>query len=107
MISIIPEGFNDFACKGGSCRHTCCQVWEIDIDEDTAEYYRQLPGKLGDDLRRSMVREDGTWHFRLNPQGYCHLLDPDGLCRVIKELGDLPVRQSRGRGCGIQADLRA
>ena len=47
MISIIPEGFNDFACKGGSCRHTCCQVWEIDIDEDTAEYYRQLPGKLG------------------------------------------------------------
>lgn len=88
MISIIPEGFNDFACKGGSCRHTCCQVWEIDIDEDTAEYYRQLPGKLGDNLRRSMVREDGTWHFRLNPQGYCHLLDPDGLCRVIKELGE-------------------
>ena len=85
MISIIPEGFNDFSCKGGACRHTCCQVWEIDIDEDTAAYYSQLPGKLGDDLRRAMVREkDGTWHFRLNPEGYCYLLDPDGLCRVIK-----------------------
>ena len=47
MISIIPEGFNDFCCKGGACRHTCCQVWEIDIDADTAEYYQQLPGKLG------------------------------------------------------------
>lgn len=57
MISIIPEGFNDFSCKGGACRHTCCQVWEIDIDEDTAAYYSQLPGKLGDDLRRAMVRE--------------------------------------------------
>lgn len=89
MISIIPEGFNDFSCKGGDCRHTCCQVWEIDIDEDTAEYYRQLPGKLGDDLRQAMVREkDGTWHFRLNPEGYCYLLDPDGLCRVIRELGE-------------------
>lgn len=89
MISIIPEGFNDFSCKGGACRHTCCQVWEIDIDEDTAAYYSQLPGKLGDDLRRAMVREkDGTWHFRLNPEGYCYLLDPDGLCRVIKEQGE-------------------
>lgn len=88
MISIIPEGFNDFCCKGGDCRHTCCQVWGIDIDEDTADYYQHLPGKLGNDLRQAMVKEGDTWHFRLDPQGFCYLLDPDGLCRVIKELGE-------------------
>lgn len=88
MISIIPEGFNDFCCKGGACRHTCCQVWEIDIDADTAEYYQQLPGKLGQDLRRAMVKEGDTWHFQLDSREYCYLLDPDGLCRVIKELGE-------------------
>ena len=88
MISIIPEEFNEFCCKGGDCRHTCCQVWEIDIDEDTADYYQHLPGKLGNDLRQAMVKEGDTWHFRLDPQGFCYLLDPDGLCRVIKELGE-------------------
>lgn len=33
MISLIPDGFNDFHCKGGACKHTCCQVWIIDIDD--------------------------------------------------------------------------
>ncbi|WP_288935150.1 flagellin lysine-N-methylase [uncultured Acidaminococcus sp.] len=89
MISIIPEGFNDFHCKAGSCRHTCCQTWEIDIDEDTADLYRSQPGPLGDDLRASLeTGEDGVTHIRLNEKGFCPLLDQDGLCRVIKELGD-------------------
>ena len=72
MISIIPEGFNDFHCKAGSCRHTCCQTWEIDIDEDTADLYRSQPGPLGDDLRASLeTGEDGVTHIRLNEKGFC------------------------------------
>lgn len=47
MISILPQGFNDFHCKAGACRHTCCQKWEIDIDDDTADYYRGLKTPLG------------------------------------------------------------
>lgn len=88
MISLIPDGFNDFHCKGGSCQHTCCQVWIIDIDEDTADYYQHLEGPLGDKLRASMEKSDEGWHFKLNDRGFCPLLEPDGLCRVVKELGD-------------------
>lgn len=88
MISLIPDGFNDFHCKGGSCKHTCCQVWIIDIDDDTADYYQHLEGPLGDKLRASMERSDEGWHFKLNEKGFCPLLEPDGLCRVVKELGD-------------------
>lgn len=89
MISIIPDGFNAFRCKGGACRHTCCQVWEIDIDPDTADRYLHLSGKLGEEMKQAMARSaDGTWYFKLNAQGYCHFLDPDGLCRVYKELGE-------------------
>lgn len=88
MISILPEFFNDFHCKADQCAHTCCQVWEIDIDEDTADYYQHLEGPLGDKIRSSMVRDGDTWHFTLNEQGYCHLLDEHGLCTIIKELGE-------------------
>ncbi len=89
MRSIIPDGFTTFCCKGGACRHTCCQVWEIDIDPDTAVYYQSLPGKLGKELQQAMAQSaDGTWYFTLNEKGYCHFLEKDGLCRVIKELGE-------------------
>ncbi len=88
MISILPEFFNDFHCKADHCAHTCCQVWEIDIDEDTADYYQHLEGPLGDKIRSSMVKEGDTWHFTLNDKGYCHLLDEHGLCTIIKELGE-------------------
>lgn len=88
MISLIPDGFNDFHCKGGACRHTCCQVWIIDIDDDTADYYQHLEGPLGDKLRSSMEKNGEGWHFKLNDRGFCPLLEPDGLCQVVKELGD-------------------
>jgi len=88
MISILPEFFNDFHCKADQCSHTCCQVWEIDIDEDTADYYGSLPGPLGEKIRRSMAKDGDTWHFTLNERGYCHLLDDKGLCTIIKELGE-------------------
>ncbi len=89
MRSIIPDGFTVFCCKGGACHHTCCQIWEIDIDPDTAAYYLSLPGKLGRTMQQAMAQNaDGTWYFTLNEKGYCHFLDADGLCHVIKELGE-------------------
>ena len=88
MISILPEFFNEFHCKAGQCAHTCCQVWEIDIDADTAEYYQSLQGPLGERIRQAMVEEGDTWHFGLNEKGFCPLLDKAGLCTIIKELGE-------------------
>ena len=88
MITIFPTFFPSFACKADKCRHTCCQKWEIDIDEDTAETYRHTPGPLGDELRAWITTGDeGSACFRLNHQGYCHFLNEKGLCRLILEMG--------------------
>ena len=83
MISIIPEDFNEFRCKAGACRHTCCQKWEIDIDSDTAAYYRSLPGPLGERLRAAIEENEEGCCFRLNPEGYCFFLRRDGLCEIV------------------------
>ena len=61
MKLIAPEGYTDFACTAGQCRHTCCAGWEIDIDPATQAAYRAMPGKMGDRLRQSIDwAEDGV-----------------------------------------------
>ena len=88
MISILPQGFNDFHCKAGACRHTCCQKWEIDIDDDTADYYRGLKTPLGKKIQDHMEKGPDGWHFKLTDKGFCALLRTDGLCEVITALGE-------------------
>ena len=88
-LTIFPTFFPDFRCKAGACRHTCCQTWEIDIDEDTKDYYQTLKSPLCQELRQWMgTSEDGSTCFRLNEKGYCHFLNKAGLCRLVLELGE-------------------
>lgn len=39
MLSIYPVFFPCFKCKADACSHTCCQIWEIDIDPDSEARY--------------------------------------------------------------------
>ena len=87
MKLIAPEGYTDFACTAGQCRHTCCAGWEIDIDPATQAAYRAMPGKMGDRLRQSIDwTEDGA-SFHLTENERCPMLRDDGLCDVICKLG--------------------
>ena len=63
---IYPDFYEKFECKADMCFHTCCRGWEIDIDDDTAEFYKSLEGKIGDKLRlaANLEPEDGSQpHF--------------------------------------------
>lgn len=88
IITIWPDFAADFACKAGGCRHTCCRGWEIDVDSDTAQWYRSLDGPLGDELRRKIRCDDGTYSFRLTADERCPFLRSDGLCRLVLGLGE-------------------
>ncbi|WP_456155775.1 flagellin lysine-N-methylase [Veillonella sp.] len=89
MISLYPTFYHTFQCKANNCRHTCCQKWTIDIDEDTAARYNILPTQLGKDLRNFITIDEEGAHFIFNDeQPMCPLLQEDGLCRVVLELGE-------------------
>ena len=88
MSAWYPDFYPRFRCKAGACRHSCCRGWEIDVDEDSAAYYRALPGLLGEDLRRALREDAEGCHFALDEEERCPFLLPDGLCRVIAELGE-------------------
>ena len=88
MRVTVPDYYEDFRCLAGACPHTCCEKWEVVIDEDTAALYQTVPGPLGDKLRFALKRdEDGDLCFPLNG-GRCPFLDGENLCEIHKTLGE-------------------
>ena len=84
----VPFYYDQFHCITSECKDNCCVGgWEIDIDDDTYNYYMSLDGELGDRIRESITKsEDGSNCFKL-VDGHCGLLDKCGLCTIHKELG--------------------
>lgn len=58
----------------------------MDVDAQSAAYYRTLPGSLGDRLRQVLHdTDDGT--IMAIENGRCPMWRQDGLCRIQAELG--------------------
>ena len=89
MISLYPTIYHTFQCKADRCENTCCQLWTIDIDETTAERYHTMTGPLGERLRQAITVDDEGSHFVFSKeQPMCPLLNENGLCKVVLELGE-------------------
>jgi len=82
-----PQYSEEFHCIGKRCRHNCCIGWEIDIDEETREYYRGVGGKLQKRLSLA-IDDEGTPHFRLGRKERCPFLNRRNLCDIILTLGE-------------------
>lgn len=86
--SFIPDYFPEFSCIAGECRHNCCIGWEIDVDPDTREYYRTVPGEIGARLAENIVDNGETSFFRMGEDERCPFLNRDNLCDLILTLGE-------------------
>lgn len=85
----VPYYYDEFQCTAGECKDNCCVGgWEIDIDEETYEYYCNMQGEIGQKLRDNIIKNDaGEYCFKL-VDGCCPMLTKEGLCLVHKELGE-------------------
>jgi len=88
MKNVFPDYYSDFSCIAGECRHSCCIGWEIDIDDDTAEYYRTIGGELGKRLAENIEDDGDSAHFILGEGDRCPFLNCEGLCDIYRELGE-------------------
>ncbi|MGN0274228.1 MAG: flagellin lysine-N-methylase [Chordicoccus sp.] len=93
MIFEYPDLVRSFTCIADRCPDTCCRGWEVDIDSETEQYYRSVPGPLGERLRHalSVSEEDGSTYFPLTRDGACPFLTKTGLCDIITELGEAAI----------------
>ena len=88
MRVTVPDYYENFRCLAGKCPHTCCEKWEVVIDEDSAAFYETVPGLLGEKLRSALKEDkDGDLCFSLNG-GRCPFLNGENLCEIHKTLGE-------------------
>ena len=97
MKLIAPDTYPEFRCIADKCRHSCCIGWEIDVDPDKREAYRRVPGDFGARLNAAIDDSGETACFRLGADERCPMLNANGLCDLITELGE-------GALCQICAD---
>lgn len=86
MATVYPDYYEDFQCTAGKCKHNCCIGWEIDIDENTAQYYSSINGFMGEKLKSS-ISNVPIPHFILNHNERCPFLNNNNLCDIIINLG--------------------
>lgn len=77
--------YGEFHCIGGSCEDSCCEHWEIDLDEASLKLYMKQKGEFGKRLRDCTRVRDRQ--FILNGTR-CPFLNPDNLCDIYLEMGE-------------------
>lgn len=86
MDIAFPKYYRNFRCIAGACPDSCCKEWAVDVDPETTQFYRNLPGQLGDELRAVLEDSpDGT--VITIRDGRCPMWQSDGLCRIQVQLG--------------------
>lgn len=85
---IAPDYYPSFSCIADRCKHNCCIGWEIDLDQNAYCRYQALNGSLGDKMKQAISLEGGSPHFKLDAEDRCPFLEKDGLCTIIKVLGE-------------------
>lgn len=88
MKVFAPDYYKDFKCTAELCKHSCCIGWEIDIDDETFEYYKNINSDFGKRIRENIVENDGCNCFKLNKNERCPFLNENNLCNIILELGE-------------------
>lgn len=87
MQYVYPDYYKEFECIKGDCKHNCCIGWEIDIDKNTAEFYKTVKGEMGERLNAGVLYDDVP-HFVLAENERCPFLNKDNLCDIIINLGE-------------------
>lgn len=89
MIYRRPSYYDTFHCLGGACPDTCCRDWSVVPDEEALADYASAPSPLRERITRNLATdEDGDVCFRLDDEGMCTLLTPDGLCAIQRDWGE-------------------
>lgn len=91
MKTVAPDYYKEFHCIADRCRHTCCEGWEIDVDEASLSRFMKVP-----EIAEKLSTE-GTPHIELLPGERCPFLEEGGLCGMI-------LRHGEGMLCNICRD---
>lgn len=89
MKHYYPDYAEKFRCIAAACPDSCCQGWDVVIDEEAEAVYNAVRGEFGEALRSSVITDsDGDRVFRLTGEKKCPFWGADRLCEIYRELGE-------------------
>lgn len=77
--------YKEFHCVGGICEDSCCENWEIDLDEASLKRYMKQSGDFGKRLKNNTKAKEKQ--FILNGTR-CPFLNENNLCDIYIEMGE-------------------
>ena len=83
--------YNEFKCIGGACEDSCCDNWEIDLDDGSLKFYMSQKGDFGKRLKKCTRVKDKQ--FILNGVR-CPFHNDDDLCDIFIEMGEEALCQT-------------
>ncbi len=87
MIVVKPKYFDAFKCVADRCPDTCCAGWDVEIDGESAEKYKNETGSLKPFFDKHLTTDEDGYIFSL-VDGCCPLLDESKLCRIQLAKGE-------------------
>ncbi len=89
MLYIKPAFYDKFKCIADKCTDSCCIGWEINIDDETMDVYKNMHTEFGSKIRENIVKdEDDTHSFKLLKGERCPFLNKSNLCDIITNCGE-------------------
>ena len=88
MILYAPKYYASFACIKGDCRHSCCRLWDIGVDDATVSGLEGESHPLLQEFKARIVDGGDGRYIERCESGDCPFLSSEGLCRLISAFGD-------------------
>ena len=93
MKVFVPNYYKKFSCIADKCKHSCCIGWEIDIDDETFEQYKNNNTEFGKKLNDNIIINANCACFKLKDNDRCPFLNDNNLCEIILNVGDSALCQ--------------
>ena len=81
--------YDNFKCIADKCKFTCCEGWDIAVDNDT--YHKWQDNKCDYILNNVILKKcENKKEYFINKEinKTCPLLDDEGLCEIVKNNGE-------------------
>lgn len=95
MLYTIPDYYKEFHCTADKCEDTCCAGWQIVIDEESLERYRNVKGLFMWRMLRSVDWKNGV--FKQDEEKRCAFLNEQNLCDLYKACGEKSLCKTCGQ----------
>lgn len=83
-----PIYYQKFSCISSECKHSCCKLWEIDIDEYSLDNYENNYPEIFSSVLISEENDETEYRFKMDNRKSCVHLKENGLCSLICQYGE-------------------